>query len=102
MKDVVTQNHTNDDLSVKPTEVELQSSDGIVTAYVLYSKEPEEFNSVAGSVSFGGTELLSAKVYADEAEAIGFAEVTGAKLEKVEVPEGSARDAFLKKMDEGC
>ncbi|MDA9825629.1 hypothetical protein N9D03_08385, partial [Alphaproteobacteria bacterium] len=97
MKDFATENQAHEDRSVKPSTVELQASDGPVTAYVLFSREPEEFNSAAHSVSYGSVELSSAKVYADEAEAIGFAEVTGAKLEKVEIPGGLARDVFLKK-----
>ena len=90
MKDFATENQAREDLSVKPNSVELQAGDGSVTAYVLLSREPEEFNSAAQSVSYGSVELSSAKVYADEAEAIGFAEVTGAKLEKVEIPGGLA------------
>jgi hypothetical protein len=97
MKDVVTEIQASEDLSVKHTEVELQSADGATKAYILYSREPDEFNAAAKSVSYGGAELLSAKVYADEAEAISFAEVTGAKLEEVKIPGGLARDAFIKK-----
>jgi hypothetical protein len=97
MKDFATENQAREDLSVKPNSVELQAGDGSVTAYVLLSREPEEFNSAAQSVSYGSVELSSAKVYADEAEAIGFAEVTGAKLEKIEIPGGLARDVFLEK-----
>ena len=97
MKDVVTEIQASDDLSVKHTQLELRSADGATKAYILYSREPDEFNAAAKSVSYGGAELLSAKVYADEAEAISFAEVTGAKLEEVKIPGGLARDAFIKK-----
>ena len=97
MKDFATEIQARETLSGKPTSVELQATDGPVTAFVLLSREPEEFNSAAQSVSYGSAELPAAKVYADEAEAVRFAEVTGAKLEKVDIPAGLARDAFLKK-----
>ena len=41
MKDVVTETQSSEDLSVKHTEVELQSADGATRAYVLYSREPD-------------------------------------------------------------